>query len=281
MNKLGDYVYEYPPVRGGKIPSWLPAILRPDYTWPSPNAKQIEVTKITPPVPRIPCRMERIFWGFIHRGLIRFGHCTSLEEALMMQMADAGGIPTSKVLCCGEHPAHYFERTSFSILMTRLPGTPPIDKGDDTFDPTTEDPWLGQLGSNGSMGYDGALKNRERAIRPPILTASAHRTRSEKEFHNLMVKAKKLYKRPHWQVPHRATFTHGDLRSFKVLVKDGRLTGIVNWQSGGWYPEYWEYVTILRSWTNIGGWWREIFRWMGGDYYARELDAYNALVILD
>lgn len=43
---------------------------------------------------------------------------------------------------------------------------------------------------------------------------------------------------------HYATkFTHGDFAPRNIMVKrDGSITAIVDWDSGGWFPEYWEYT---------------------------------------
>ncbi|KAI0633085.1 kinase-like protein [Trametes polyzona] len=43
---------------------------------------------------------------------------------------------------------------------------------------------------------------------------------------------------------HRVCFTHADLAARNVLVKDGRLSGIIDWEFSGWYPEYWELVSM-------------------------------------
>lgn len=40
-------------------------------------------------------------------------------------------------------------------------------------------------------------------------------------------------------------FTHGDLAPRNVRVKDGRVTGIIDWEFAGWYPEYWEYTKMF------------------------------------
>jgi hypothetical protein len=39
---------------------------------------------------------------------------------------------------------------------------------------------------------------------------------------------------------HRIVFTHSDLNMRNILVKNGRISGIVDWENAGWYPEYWE-----------------------------------------
>lgn len=50
---------------------------------------------------------------------------------------------------------------------------------------------------------------------------------------------------------HRIVMTHGDLCPSNILVEDGedglRIAGIVDWDTGGAYPEYWEYVNALKS----------------------------------
>lgn len=41
---------------------------------------------------------------------------------------------------------------------------------------------------------------------------------------------------------HRIVFTHGDLNMRNILVRNGNLSGVVDWENSGWYPEYWEYT---------------------------------------
>ncbi|KAK2757047.1 hypothetical protein FQN54_005016 [Arachnomyces sp. PD_36] len=49
---------------------------------------------------------------------------------------------------------------------------------------------------------------------------------------------------------HRIVMTHGDLHPRNILVdaeQSVRIMGIVDWEFGGAYPEYWEYVQALKS----------------------------------
>jgi aminoglycoside phosphotransferase (APT) family kinase protein len=46
---------------------------------------------------------------------------------------------------------------------------------------------------------------------------------------------------------HRIVFTHGDLHLDNIMVKDGKITGLIDWEFAGWYPEYWEYVKYCYS----------------------------------
>lgn len=41
-------------------------------------------------------------------------------------------------------------------------------------------------------------------------------------------------------------FTHGDLSSLNVLVRGDEIVGIIDWETAGWLPPYWEYTS---SWN--------------------------------
>lgn len=38
------------------------------------------------------------------------------------------------------------------------------------------------------------------------------------------------------------TFTHGDLTNVNILVDNGNVTGIIDWEAAGYFPVWWEYV---------------------------------------
>lgn len=49
---------------------------------------------------------------------------------------------------------------------------------------------------------------------------------------------------------HRIVMTHSDLHPRNLIVdneQDVRITGIIDWEAGGGYPEYWEYVKALHT----------------------------------
>lgn len=46
-------------------------------------------------------------------------------------------------------------------------------------------------------------------------------------------------------------FTHGDIAARNILVRDGRIVALLDWEYAGWYPDYWEYVFALRGLDNI------------------------------
>lgn len=47
-------------------------------------------------------------------------------------------------------------------------------------------------------------------------------------------------------------FTHGDLDPRNILVEEGHVIGIVDWEQSGWYPGYWEYVKAM--WGCVDTW---------------------------
>ena len=148
--------------------SLITSLLGPEFTWPRPM--ETSICKTTPKVPSSPGKLQRRIWGLVHEALyyisewycvcfgiefqvniiqlpfglvLKWTDRTNLEEAAAMQMARAAGMPVPKVLSCGEHPNAPYNRI-FSILMTRLPGSP-LENSADTLLVESEDPWLFEL----------------------------------------------------------------------------------------------------------------------------------------
>ncbi|KAH9949239.1 kinase-like domain-containing protein [Amylocystis lapponica] len=46
---------------------------------------------------------------------------------------------------------------------------------------------------------------------------------------------------------YRTTFTHSDIAPRNILVKDGKIVSLIDWEMAGWYPEYWEYTRWVVS----------------------------------
>ncbi|KAI7383821.1 hypothetical protein KC336_g18299 [Hortaea werneckii] len=47
------------------------------------------------------------------------------------------------------------------------------------------------------------------------------------------------------QRDYKVRFTHGDLNSLNVLIREGKIASIIDWECAGWYPEYWDYTKAL------------------------------------
>lgn len=216
-----------------------------------------------------------------------------------MQMAEAAGIPVPKVLSYGEHPKAPFNR-KISILMTRLPGVS-LENSNDLLQIDDEEPWLEELKmcvcamrlwrSPGQEIIGSPIGTSLRSSRVPghvmgpfmdqedlyehlISPASAHAFKSTAEYESTLARADQLRQRHY-----RIMFTHGDFKAHNVLVgDDGHLSGFLDWESAGWYPEYWEFMTAMRFGKE--SWWFQVASWIGGDQYYDELNSDMALNLL-
>lgn len=65
-------------------------------------------------------------------------------------------------------------------------------------------------------------------------------------------------------------FTHGDLSSLNILVRDGDIVGIVDWETAGWYASYWEYTTAYQVNPQNSFWINEIDKFL--DPMPQELE---------
>ncbi|KAG6102612.1 hypothetical protein E4U30_003830 [Claviceps sp. LM220 group G6] len=41
---------------------------------------------------------------------------------------------------------------------------------------------------------------------------------------------------------HEIVFAHGDLNMRNIMMYNGRLSGFIDWETCGWYPDYWDYT---------------------------------------
>lgn len=45
----------------------------------------------------------------------------------------------------------------------------------------------------------------------------------------------------------RSVFTHGDIHPHNILVdKQAQIVGLVDFESAGFFPDYWEYAMMMR-----------------------------------
>ena len=45
---------------------------------------------------------------------------------------------------------------------------------------------------------------------------------------------------------HEIVFSHGDLAFHNILVRDGHIAAILDWEYAGWYPEHWDFCKSLQ-----------------------------------
>jgi aminoglycoside phosphotransferase (APT) family kinase protein len=83
---------------------------------------------------------------------------------------------------------------------------------------------------------------------------SGGRFRNEEELNDFILDVHDMTPQPmrdtlvkHQRKDHRIVLAHGDLHQANIMVKDGKITGLIDWEFAGWYPEYWDYVKFCSS----------------------------------
>ncbi|KAK6814169.1 hypothetical protein RU639_010108 [Aspergillus parasiticus] len=137
--------------------------------------------------------------------------------------------------------------------------------------------YMDELRSMRSTSYIGSADHGP-ATDPILATCKSQGLfSSENEFNETIIEgyqckaprshAKKYLFRMVESQQHQIVFTHGDFRPQNIMVKDGNVTGIIDWELSGWYPEYWEFAKALNIWRWQNDW---------GDYLLDILQPYYA-----
>ncbi|EIM84492.1 kinase-like protein, partial [Stereum hirsutum FP-91666 SS1] len=217
------------------------------------------------------------------------------QEALATMLAQSMGIPVPRILSYGESDPNESWNWG-SILMMRIPGEP-LNEVFDSLSPDELATIKGELASHlermrrysnrwGTRicGVDGGDAY---GARIPLRHIAAGV--DEDAFHQSLFPFVNDSTAPNYAqrraaaegmpslFPHAIVFTHGDLWHHNIMVHDGHITGIIDWEYAGWLPEYWEYTTIMR-WTTFP--WSKFLGSLPGYRYNRELESDSALARL-
>lgn len=109
------------------------------------------------------------------------------------------------------------------------------------------------------------------------------RFRDELEFNQFLTndlpldeEARRQISKSH-DVEHDIVFTHADLNLRNILVDEmGRISGIVDWECTGWYPEYWECTKMHFTVRHTSRWLADVVDQVFSGY-RNELDVENML----
>lgn len=77
------------------------------------------------------------------------------------------------------------------------------------------------------------------------------------------------YKRP----CNTLVFTHGDLSSLNILVRGDDVVGIIDWETSGWFPSYWEYTCAWNVNPYNPFWQQEVGRFLTPVPHELRLDS--------
>ncbi|KAL2060158.1 hypothetical protein VTL71DRAFT_9553 [Oculimacula yallundae] len=232
--------------------------------------------------------------------LLKWSDGTRLEEVLATKVCRAAGLPAPLIISYGDHPDT--PHAPMSILMTRLPGrelgqaykslsseAKATALEEFKFYLSAIRAWASPWGNDRICSITGGAI---RSIRVPRHLVGPYET--AREFHEYLLlpawnsfdseavyeeylrRARKLQtlQRP------GVKFTHGDIKHHNILVDDqGHITGLIDWESAGWCPDFWEYTTALRCLPK-DNWWYKFLMEAGARQYLEEAECEKALMNL-
>jgi aminoglycoside phosphotransferase len=188
---------------------------------------------------------------------VKYGTSTRLSEATTMQfIAKHTSIPVPRVYCA------FTNQNRTYIVMERMHGEP-VGAGWFKRSEESKDKILCQLKEmveemrrlpppesigvahvDGGPLYDPRLPGTSNHFGPFRTIQDFHRhLRGGLEAHpqhkpdisRLISQQDKAQSAP--------VFTHGDLSSLNIIASGDTIVGIIDWETAGWYPSYWEYTT--------------------------------------
>ncbi|PPQ77914.1 hypothetical protein CVT26_005169 [Gymnopilus dilepis] len=215
----------------------------------------------------------------------KYGSRISLPEVLATSFVyENTTIPVPRILDV------VYEGEDLFVLMTRLPGVPVLHVARDLdeaawcrLEADLSD-WLRQLRSLappsdivGSYLQTSSLQQYidvNRAIGPWLDIAAFHQYMitlcPEDQGNEAYQTFRRAARSRIFVKDYRLCFTHGDLAIHNLLIENGRLSGMVDFENSGWFPEYWEYATAL--YCKLENRWKTAIRNIFAGLYDEEIE---------
>jgi aminoglycoside phosphotransferase (APT) family kinase protein len=67
-----------------------------------------------------------------------------------------------------------------------------------------------------------------------------------------------------------SVFSHGDLNPSNIFMRGDKIVGIIDWETAGWFPHYWEYTAAWWGNDTRTGWQEDVVKFL--DQFPRELE---------
>ncbi|KAL8661874.1 MAG: hypothetical protein Q9168_008340 [Polycauliona sp. 1 TL-2023] len=189
------------------------------------------------------------------------------EAASMRYVRSKTSIPVPEVYDAFVDP----DTKNVCILMEYIEGRP-LDKVWDSYNESQKEHIISQL-----RGFWEELRQIKGTFIGPVdktCCADQFFDGEDKEsygpydtktaFHDGLVRALEARGRTTWTdmvvkfirsiSEHDIVFTHNDLAPRNILVRDGDVVAILDWEFSGFYPAYWEYVKALCWPVGQSGW---------------------------
>lgn len=82
----------------------------------------------------------------------------------------------------------------------------------------------------------------------------------------------------HFPTDAQVHLTHGDLLPRNILVDGSKITAIIDWETAGYYPEFWEYCRMHDPGLMTPGWGRVLAHMFPGPRREEKIDAVSRIV---
>ena len=82
----------------------------------------------------------------------------------------------------------------------------------------------------------------------------------------------------HFGMDAQVHFTHGDLLPHNILVDGSKITAIIDWETAGYYPEFWEYCRMHDLGLMTSAWEHVLARVFPGPRREKEIRAVYQIV---
>ncbi|KAJ5674397.1 uncharacterized protein N7477_004331 [Penicillium maclennaniae] len=92
-----------------------------------------------------------------------------------------------------------------------------------------------RLPNNSSWGPFKTIDGFHRQLRNGI---EAHHTNVTSQYPDIQALIR--FHEMSWNEP---VLTHSDLSSLNIIAQGDKVVGIIDWETAGWFPPYWEYTT--------------------------------------
>lgn len=204
-------------------------------------------------------------------------------EPDMMHYAATNGVLAPKVHALYDIYKDDPDRPAGCAMLSDLvPGVPLIDVWHDLSD-TEKSSIVAQLREQMAriractQPYIGRINNRPtRNIYDRLPTTYCGPFSSEEAFDDWCLERVPVgfFGLAHWKWPRwlekerrkssgKFVLTHGDLSPCNIMVKDGKITGIVDWERSGFFPEYAEYAFAMKlchKFQSSEKWWVPVLK---------------------
>lgn len=210
-----------------------------------------------------------------NKTVVKSGKRINVGEAVALRVAEEAGIPVPHVYETWTTPdgenhirMDYFPGQSLDKLWPDMPDEQKQDIARQLRDIVDR-----MRSVKPPANLIGACDGEEIRDSRPYLTYHAPACQNEEGFNEFLLSSL-LNRTPsvlrealsrRFKTNHRIVLSHCDLAPRNIMVDEGKIKALIDWEYSGWYPEYWEFVEFFvtpsgHDWTSqVGNIFSEVY----------------------